>query len=306
VFRLLAARDGAPNRLAITLVAVAAPLALLGVRESEGGGNPFFTLVRPGFEASRWLRSQTRFGHIRAEAGFGHAIAFGLFLAIALLLVLGLTWQRTRSTRVLLGIVGCVLVAAMFATGSRGGQLSIVVGTCLWAVTLRGKRTGLLVLGAVVALGLVVTPAGEKVAQLRNSVSDSGEAGEAVQYRLEVARVVSDPRVFSLLGAEVPSSSDLGPVNAAKEEVGLRTIDSQYAVVYLTTGIAGLLAFCAVELLLLASVVRRRLDPVERAWAAAAASTGVALLSVALFTQMLSLFWICVAITAAVGSRAAD
>ena len=306
VFRILASREGASRRLASTLVAAAVPLALIGLRESAGNGNPFFTLVRPGFEASRWLRSQVRFGEIRAESSFGHAIAFSLFLAIALLLVLGLSWRLGAMSRVVLAASGCLIVAALFATGSRGGVLSVIVGVLVWAVSLRGRRTGLLVLAAVVTLGLVVTPAGDQLAQLRDSLSDSSEAGQAAQYRLEVAKVVSDPDVFSLLGKESPADSDLGPVNAAKEQIGLRTIDSQYAVIYITTGVAGLMAFVAIELALFVTVLRRKLDPLERAWAAAAAATGVALVSVALFTQMLSLFWICVAITAADGSRATD
>ena len=304
-FRLLSSRPGGPRRLAIAVVAAAVPLAVIGIGESNGDGNPFFTLVRPGFEAGQWIRSQVRFGHIRAESSFGHAIAFSLFLAIVVLLVLGLAWQ-TRSTRarVLLGGTGVVFVTALLATGSRGGVVSLAVGALLWAATLRGGRRGLLVVAAVVALILVLTPAGAQVAQLRASVSDSGEAGEAARYRLEIAHIITDPHSFSLLGLETPPG--LGAVNGAKELLGLRTIDSQYAVVYVTNGIVGLAAFALIGISVLVMTLRRRLDPLARAWTAGAAATAIALTTVALFTQMLTLFWIAVAVAATVASQPED
>jgi O-antigen ligase len=305
VFRVLAARPGGPRRLALAAVTAALPLAVLGIRESNGDGNPFFTAVRPGLEAGQWIRSQVRFGHIRAEASFGQAIAFSLFLAIALLLVLGLSWRARRGGgRVVLVASAAVLVAALFATGSRGGIVSLAVGALLWAATLRTGRRGLVVLALLVGAALVLTPAGSQVAQLRSSVSDSGEAGEAARYRLEIAHIVTDPKSFSMLGLETPPG--LGAVNGAKELLGLRTIDSQYAVVYVTNGVVGLAAFTLVALTLLAVTMRRRLDALARAWAAAAAATAVALTTVALFTQMLSLFWIAVAVTAAVTSQPDD
>jgi hypothetical protein len=304
VFRILASRPGGPRRLAIAVATAALPLAVLGIRESNGAGNPFFTAVRPGIEAAQWIRSQVRFGHVRAEASFGQAIAFSLFLAIALLLVLGLSWRARGGGRVALVATAAVLVTALFATGSRGGIVSLVVGGLLWAATLRTGRRGLVVVALLVGAGLVLTPAGAQVAQLRSSVSDSGEAGEAARYRLEIAHIVTDPKSFSVLGLESPPG--LGAVNGAKELLSLRTIDSQYAVVYVTNGVVGLAAFTLVALTLLAVTVRRRLDAMARAWAAAAAATAVALTTVALFTQMLSLFWIAVAVTAAVASQPDD
>jgi hypothetical protein len=304
VFRVLASGDGMPRRLAITTVAVAVPLAFVGVREAGGAGNPFFTLVRPGFEASQWLRSQVRFGEIRAESAFGHAITFSLFLAIALVLVLGLAWTTRGGVRVVLVGVAALAGAALLATISRGGFLSVVVGVAVWAAALRGRRAGLVVVIGVVAAALVLTPAGDEISQLVRSLSDSTEAGDAVRYRLEIAQIVTDPDSFSVLGQE--ATSNLGVVNAAKELLGLRTIDSQYAVVYVTSGLLGLVLFAAVTIGVIAVVLRRRLDPLERAWAAATAGTSIALGTVALFTQMLSLYWIAVAITAAVASRARD
>lgn len=304
VFRLLATLDGAPTRLAATLVGVAVPLAVIGIQEGNGNGNPFFTLVRPGFEAGQWVRSQVRFGEVRAESSFGHAIAFGLFLAIALVLLLGLAWKANGRGRFVLLLASGVLVAALLATVSRGGVLSVGVGALLWGVALRGRRTGLLVVAAVVAAGLLLTPAGDELARLRDSVSDAGEAGDAARYRLEIARIATDSDTFSILGQEAPPG--LGVVAGAKELLGLRTIDSQYALVYVTNGAVGLASFVAIALAAIAIALRRRLDPVERAWAAATAATAIALTSVALFTQMLTLFWIAVAVTAAVASRVDD
>jgi hypothetical protein len=300
-FRLLATHVDAVPRLAVALVASGAVLAIVGIREADGNGNPFFTLVRSGFEGGQWVRSQVRFGAVRAEASFGHAIAFSLFLAVALLLVLGLAWRVRGGRRVALLAVAAVLGSALLATGSRGGVVSLVIGALLWAVTLRGKRSGLLVVAGVVAGVLLLTPAGDQVVRLRDSVTATGEAGDAARYRLEIARIATDDRMFSVLGQEAPP--DLGVVAAAKEQLGLRTIDSQYALVYVTSGVAGLAAFAAIGLALLGVTLRRRLDPVERAWAAGTAATAVALLSVALFTQMLTLYWIAIAVTAAAAQR---
>jgi hypothetical protein len=302
VFRVLAARDGAATALARTLVLAAVPLAVIGLREGAGHGNPFFGVVRGGFESGQWLRSQVRFGQVRAESSFGHAIAFSMFLAIALLLVLGLLWQARPAARVALAVAAPILFLALLATVSRGGLLALAVAAAVWALTLRGGRRGLVVVAAVFAAGALLTPAGDQLARLQHSVTDSTEAGDAVRYRLEIAQIVTEPGTFSLLGQKAPPG--LGVVAGAKELLGLRTIDSQYALVYVTTGAVVLAAVVGIALALVAAALRRRLDPVERAWVAATAGTAVALATVALFTQMLSLFWIAVAVTAAVVSRA--
>lgn len=294
VFRLLSTRPGAGRRLAIGLAAAAVPLAIIGIREAGGTENPFFTLVRAGVE-HQWVRSQVRFGEVRAEASFGHAIAFSLFLAVALLLLLGLAWQR-RGHRLLLVALAAPLGAALLATGSRGGLVCLVVGFGLWALGLRERRGGLLVVGWIVLAALLLTPAGGQLTRLQRSITDSGEAGEAARYRLEIASLLVDGDNFTVLGQEAPPG--LGVVSAAEQRLGIRTIDSQYAVVYVTYGLFALASFVALAVALVRSSLRRHLQPIDRAWAAATAAVAIALSTVALFTQMQSLFWIAVALTA--------
>jgi hypothetical protein len=157
-----------------------------------------------------------------------------------------------------------------------------------------------LVLGVSATTGVLST-----VSDLRSSsaTADSREALSA-QYRFKILDVATDPAEFSLLGKQADLDPGASGITAATEgRTGLKSIDSEFAVVYLSAGLLSVLAFLAVVLLLLRGVARRGLGLVERGWVIAAAAVAMGGTTVALLTQQGELWWLAVGVVAAVLQR---
>ena len=302
VFRALTLPERAPTVLAAAVVGTAVPLALLGVFERNGLENPFFTLLPAEYEAAQWARPELRSGGIRAEASFGHPIAFGMYLALAFVLAVALALTVRRLATRLALFAGCaVLLLGLTATLSRGPLLVAAVGTVAWLLATR--RTDVLRLGAAAAVLTVAVVATPVLGTLQGLwASSSGDTSEArsAEYRLVVLEVVLDPDQFSLLGR---LSEGEGVTAAVAARTGLKSIDSEYAVVFLTNGLLAMLALVGLFVLVAAAVVRPGLDAVERAWVAGLAASYLNLATVALLTQHEELFWGATALVAAVLQR---
>jgi hypothetical protein len=93
--------------------------------------------------------------------------------------------------------------------------------------------------------------------------------------------------------------------DAVFDRTGLRSIDSEFALEYLSGGLLVLLAFALVVLGVVRVAVRRGLSPVERAWAVGMVATSANLLTVALLTQQAELFWAWTALLAGLEQRQA-
>lgn len=304
VCRCLGLVEGVRRAAAWAWVALGAGLSLFALRERAVDGNAFFLLAKPGLQATQWARQELRFGDVRAEASFGHPIALGLFLALALGLVAGLFATRrpaSRSGSAVIAAAGAVALAlGLTATLSRG-PLLVAAGTLVvWgAFTLRRLRP-LQVYAAVVLalLVIVLTPVGSTIARLGEaSTGETAEAASA-QYRVRVASVLLDREQFSALGkdSEIGSAAVSESVSA---RTGVKSFDNEFSRIYVTTGALGLLTFVAVVGLVLRTALRRRLDPLDRAWAVGLGITFVGLVSVALLTQFADLVWMATALVAA-------
>jgi hypothetical protein len=303
VFRCLTVSADMPRRLAGAVVTAAVPLAAIGVAERNGFPNPFFTLVRPELEAAQWARPEVRSGGVRAEASFGSPIAFGMFLALAFLLAVVLALSvHALLPRVLLLAASGLLLLALTATLSRGPLLVAAVALAVWLLmhALRVDTVRVGVLALVVGAFVVATPVLGTLQNLqRASTGDTAEARSA-EYRFQVLDVVRDPAQFSLLGKPAVG----GPVSqAVGSRTGLKSIDSEFAVVHLTYGVLALLAFVAVGLLVVRTAFTRGLGAVDSAWAVGLAVSFVNLLTVALLTQYEELFWGFTAVVAGIAQR---
>jgi hypothetical protein len=135
-----------------------------------------------------------------------------------------------------------------------------------------------------------------------NSTGDTRESRSA-DYRLEILDVVRQPSAFSLLGRTTEPASGEGVTEDLQRRVGLKSIDSHYALVYLDGGLLGLVALLSVVALVFAAAVSPGLPLSGRAWAIGLAATFGNLLTVALFTQESDVVWIATAVTAAMVSR---
>ena len=302
--RLLADETGR-RWMAGGTVAVATLLSVVGIREHDGVINPFFTLVKPKYLASLWARPELRLDSVRAEASFGHPIAFGMFLALSIALTLWLARdvQRTWLRIVLLGAAGVQLVA-MSDTLTRGPFLALGIAVVLALPTaLKGRRWNRTVIGAA-ALAVIValTPVGSTLTTLWNRSSGTTSEANSARYRLELLSTMTDGANFSWFGK--PADQEQGGIaGSARQRINVVSIDDQYTVVYLQSGLFALLAFLGVALGVWWAALRRRMSLGSRVWGLAALGATVAITTVALFTQYVEIFWMLVGVVAAIDEQ---
>jgi O-antigen ligase len=302
--RLLADENGR-RWIAGATVPVATLLSVVGIREHAGAANPFFTLVKPKYLGSLWARPELRLDSVRAEASFGHPIAFGMFLALSIALTLWLARdvQRWWLRLLLLGAAGVQLVA-LSDTLTRGPYLALVLAVVLALPTaLRGRRWvrtafGVAALAAIVAL----TPVASTVSTLWERSSGTTSEANSARYRLELASTMTDGANFSWFGKPA-SDAEGGIAGSARQRIGVVSIDDEYTLVYLQSGLLALLAFVGVSLCVWWAALRRRLSLGSRVWGLAALGATVAITTVALFTQYVEIFWMLIGVTAAIDEQ---
>lgn len=307
VFRLCVEPVWLPA-LSAVVVAAAAVLSLVAIRERLGYGNPFFTLLTPTYQGDALAHSLERLGAVRGEASFGEPISFGMFLGLALGLAVMLAVTATsRAARVMALSAAGVVAYGLTTTQSRGalavGLLAVVGWLLASASRLDVLRTGALVVAGMVLV--VSTPVLGSVTRLVSSSSGDTRESRSAEYRLEILDVVRAPQAFSLLGQETEEQTG-GVTQDLQRRVGLKSIDSHFALLYLSGGLLGLLAFVAVVVLVLRQAVRPGLPLAGRAWVIGLSATFANLLTVALFTQENDVVWIATAITAVLAGRSRE
>jgi hypothetical protein len=300
VFRLFSRHADVRRLLAWVLVVASIPMSVIGLQERYGTPNPFFTLLPTGYQGDQWAHAELRGGGVRAEASFGHPIAFGMFLALVLVLAVALAMTERKGWHrlVALGAAGLALLA-LTATLSRGPLLVGAIGVTAWFLATLGR---LHVLRVAAVLGMLVvlaftTPVAATVERLyAASTGDTREARSA-EYRLQILALARDPEQFSLLGKEAPG--DEGFSVALTTRTGLKSIDSELALVFLANGALPAMALVGAGLLVTVVCFRPGLSPVDRAWAVATAAGYINLTTVALLTQQAELFWASTGVVAA-------
>lgn len=300
VFRLCVQPAWLPA-MSKVVVACAALLSVVAVRERLGHGNPFFTLLTPSYQAEALARANERLGAVRGEGSFGEPISFGMFLGLALGLAVMLAVTATARLERAAALAAAGLVAwGLTTTQSRGalavGALAVVGWLLLSAGRVDVLRVGALALAAaVVALS---TPVVGSVSQLVASSTGDTRESRSAEYRLEILDVVRAPAAFSPLGQTTEQAEGQGVTQDLQRRVGLKSIDSHYALVYLDGGLLGLLALLAVVVLVALAATSPQLSLAGRAWVVGLAATFANLLTVALFTQESDVVWIATAVTA--------
>lgn len=258
--------------------------ALLGILEFVTSSNPFFLLHGPdGAAAFRaWGEPQIRGGLWRVEGAFGHSIAFGCALALAVPLLLA---ARLRGW--LTALIGVLLAGALVLTFSRLGLAAALLGLLITVCSPGApvtRRTRIVVLSGTFAAALAVAPF------LAAVFDDAGsEASESADYRDRLWELV--PTV-QLIGKS--SAAYIGP--SGTHYFGtFRSIDNAVLLLALTYGALPLLIVAALYL----GGVLRLLRGRYCAPLTGLVALGPAFVSVALITQFETLVWFVVGLTCA-------
>jgi hypothetical protein len=284
-----------------TLVVSGTVLAALAIQERVTGRNPFFTWVRPDYQAQQWAHSLTRNGVVRSEASFGEPISFGLFLGVcAVAAVTLVVLSRHLVEQVLAAGCAVALTVAIIDTQSRAALATVLVACAVQLFRLMSARQAGRIVAIVIALtaAVLISPLGAHVQQ--DAASRSGTSREALsaQYRSTVFDVLTTSSNYSLLGQ--PNQNVSSVSGLARAQTGLKSLDNEYAHTLVAGGALAFASLVGLALALLLGVVRtRERDPAARAITSSLAVVVVALLAVALLTQFADLFGLLVAMVAA-------
>jgi O-antigen ligase len=299
--RLLALLPGLRHRMAAALVLAGGALAIAARFELSRGDNFFFSLMHPSFQAT-WARPELRFKTLRVEASFGHPIAFGMFLALVVVLSLALAVSPSRRGPAwLYFLISGLALVALLDTLSRGPLLIAAVALVIWVLREHRQVTPSRTIIAAVGLAalLIFSPAILIVNALWASSSGDTREARSATYRIEVASLITDPNQFSLLGQQTVEEG--GVTTATSSRVGLKSLDNEYALIFVTGGALSLAAFLVIVLMVWRVVLAPGLDAVDRAWMSALGVSMLGLATVALLTQFSDLFWMSVGIAASIG-----
>lgn len=291
-----------------TLVFSGTVLAGLAIHERATGHNPFFTWVRPDYQAQDWAHSLTRNGIVRSEASFGEPISFGLFLGVCVVAALTLVVLSSNVAEQIVAVGGAVaLMVAIVDTQSRAALAAVLVGCAVQLFRLLSARRAGRIIAVLLALAaaVVMSPLGAHVQEEASSTSGNSRAALSAQYRYTVFDVLTTSSNYSLLGKPDTGASSVSGL--AHTQTGLKSLDNEYAHVLVSGGALAFGAFLWLALLLLLGVVRsRERDPAARAISSSLAVIVVALLVVALLTQFADFFGIFVAMAATGRQRARE
>jgi hypothetical protein len=274
-FRVLLYDARARAAFAPCVIAAGVVVALLGLWETIRGRNPLVAAAVPRYTdagyVTTWNVPLHRDGHLRAEATFGHPIAFGMFLVIPLAFALVRPARRYQ-------FASALLLASCAVTYSRGPWLAAVVVVVL-TVGWYWRRAALIAL-AVGAAAVLLDP-------IRRVILESGQAttepGQTAWYRLGLlnraldhATLVGHP--FADFQTSIANFPD---------------VTSLLAATIVQTGALG-----ALELLVIAWLAvrvlpkaRRRGKPDDYAAAVALVASLFGLLTVTLITNYQFFFW---------------
>lgn len=278
--RLASARVGAEFVYRVIAV-VFSVVAVLAIAEFVLRHNAFVDLRVGNSLFDAWGTLQERGGQLRVEGAFGHSIALGASLALAVPITLASTFAF--SLRV--AMVGAMAIATVL-TFSRIGIAGVFIGIALCAVLLKDRLTpkqrGFLV-GSAVVLALALLPL---VSTVFNEAGD--EAGNSADYRGDLVPLLFDANLVGF--SDLVHHSATGQLSFGN----FQSIDSQLVLTVLSNGMLALLAALAALTVAVVLCLRRRAQPATIAIVAQIP----ALATVALITQYSVMLWLVIGIAA--------
>lgn len=253
---------------------VMALVAALALVEFFLHWNPFVELNSPwALRSNHWRELQVRGGITRAEGAFGHSIALGCSLALAVPLAAGSTLKvHLRSAVIVLLMLGSVVSFSRLGMSGAvlGLLLSVLAGVGL---TPRFRATALVAVGVV---SLVVLP---RVLDIFEAARD--ESTGSANYRLDLLSLLPS---MTFLGFSPDARISPGGVLTFLQ---YESIDSALILMGLVYGWFALVVAVALLVLAVRSILVREAEPPTIAVVAQIP----ALMTVALITQYAMFFW---------------
>jgi hypothetical protein len=245
------------------------------------GWNPFVEIKASNSLFVTWGSIQERGGVSRAEGAFGHSIALGSSLAIAIPLTLA-----ARFPLLLRAVMVLLMLCATVFTFSRIGMIGAVLGLLLSILFMRdsiSRRARIALTSAILIVSALVFPLVTTV------FDDAGtEASGSADYRGDL---------LSLVGSMNP----VGVADSARRDStgqvyfgNFRSIDSQLILTGLSSGAIALILIVLALVAGIVLVVTRRATPATIAVVAQIP----ALATVALITQYSVFLWVAIGLAA--------
>jgi hypothetical protein len=192
--------------------------------------NPFVLI--PGSDSlhATWSPIQDRGGRARAEGAFGHSIALGACLAIAVPITLTAPF-RTWLRMVMVGVV----LGASVVTFSRIGLVTAVLGVALAVVFL---PSGLSARVRAAVVGSLVVVAGVSASLVSEVFAAAGaEASDSAGYRLSLLHLVPDLVPFGYASSAYRlATGQLVLANIPTSDGILQSVDNALLLLGLTYG----------------------------------------------------------------------
>ncbi|MGY1854926.1 hypothetical protein [Modestobacter sp. SYSU DS0290] len=249
-------------------------VAVLALVEFAVHWNPFVSLPGGGALHDAWSPIQDRGGLPRAEGAFGHSIALGGSLALALPITLAAPFRS--GVRLAMALL---MAAACAGTFSRIGLGTAALGIALSLIAARTSlptRLRVVLTGGLVVVGAAVGPLLSRV-----FAAAGDEATGSAGYRRDLLELVGGIRPLGL--SPLYARSPTGEVTYG----AFRSIDNSLLLLGLTYGWIPLVCLLLALLLAVGAVLSRR----ATAPTIALVAQVPALVSVALITQYSGWLW---------------
>lgn len=227
-----------------TIAVLFAAVGVCTILEFHFDWNPYFSWVvaNPQYEA--WGTTQLRGGVERAEWAFGHSIALGCSLALALPIIAGaqtrFAWKMAQYCVVLIGVV---------YTFSRAGLVTAVFGTAMLLVLYKGFGSFRLRLSLVCVSGLaawILVPVVMGVFE-----ADNGLATTSADYRGRLTSLIPTMKPIGVASGFYESSSGYYTFS------GFKSIDSTFIFLGVSFGyLVAVLALVGVLAIAVVAIVR--------------------------------------------------
>lgn len=257
-------------------------VAVLAIIEFLSGFNVFVQIRAGNLAFATWGSIQERGGVLRAEGAFGHSIALGSSLALAIPLTLASAFRFWMRAGMIL-----VMLLATALTFSRIGVVGALLGLVLSILFLRGSlsvrmRAALASVGAVAVLALYPL--------VSNVFTNAGaEADGSAAYRDDLLTLIDRMNVIGVADSVRRSADDQVYFG------NFRSIDSQLILTGLS---AGVLVLSAVIIALIIAILLVLTGRASAATIAVVAQIP-ALMTTALITQYAIFLWFVVGLAVA-------